>query len=57
LARRPKKRLVTFTNRLDPDLLDWLSTYKDEQGTTIAAVLDEAVRDYIEKVTGPRPKP
>lgn len=57
LARRPKKRLVTFTNRLDPDLLDWLSTYKDEQGTTIAAVLDEAVRDYIEKVTGARPKP
>jgi hypothetical protein len=55
-ARPTKKRLVTFTNRLDPDLLDWMTEYKDEQGVTIAAQLDEAVRDLIEKITGTRPQ-
>lgn len=50
----PMKRTVTFTNRLDPDLLDWLAAYKHQTKIPIAAVLDEAVRDYIEKTTGKR---
>lgn len=45
-----KKRTVTFTNRLDPDLLDWLDSNKHENGITIAAALDEAVRDYRRKI-------
>lgn len=45
-----KKRTVTFTNRLDPDLLDWLDSNKQENGVTIAAALDEAVRDYRRKI-------
>ncbi|MDR6623626.1 hypothetical protein [Sinomonas atrocyanea] len=57
LSRPAKKRLVTFTNRLDPDLLDWMTQYKDDEGVTIAAQLDEAVRDLIEKKTGKRPQP
>lgn len=48
----PKKRTVTFTNRLDPDLLDWLDANKQRTKVTIAAALDEAVRDYIKKVSG-----
>lgn len=56
-AARRKKRAVTFTNRLDPELLDWMAGYKDEADTTIAAILDEALRDYIEKTTGTRPQP
>lgn len=55
-SRPAKKRLVTFTNRLDPDLLDWMTQYKDDEGVTIAAQLDEAVRDLIEKKTGKRPQ-
>jgi hypothetical protein len=55
-SRPVKKRLVTFTNRLDPDLLDWMTQYKDDEGVTIAAQLDEAVRDLIEKKTGKRPQ-
>jgi hypothetical protein len=45
-----KKRTVTFTNRLDPDLLDWLDANKQKNGVTIAAALDEAVRDYRRKI-------
>lgn len=45
----PKKRTVTFTNRLDPDLLDWMDAYKQRTTVTIAAQLDEAVRDFMEK--------
>lgn len=57
ISPKRKKRAVTFTNRLDPELLDWMAGYKDEADTTIAAILDEALRDYIEKVTGTRPLP
>lgn len=42
----PKKRTVTFTNRLDPDLLDWMEAYKQGTKIPITAQLDEAVRDF-----------
>lgn len=48
----PKKRTVTFTNRLDPDLLDWMEAYKQRTKVPITAQLDEAVRDFIKKTTG-----
>lgn len=48
----PKKRAVTFTNRLDPDLLDWMEAYKHGTKMPITAQLDEAVRDFIKKKTG-----
>lgn len=48
----PKKRTVTFTNRLDPDLLDWMEAYKQRTKMPITAQLDEAVRDFIKKTTG-----
>lgn len=48
----PKKRTVTFTNRLDPGLLDWMEAYKQSTKVPIAAQLDEAVRDFIKKKTG-----
>ena len=42
-------RMVKFSSKLSPEALSALRALADESGKPLARVLDEAVREYVER--------
>jgi len=47
---------VKFATQLAPDVLENLRRMSDEEGRHIQAILDEALRDYIENKRAGKPR-
>ena len=52
----PENRKVKFATQADPEVLAALRTIAGEEGRQLQALVDEALRDYIEQKRGNAPR-
>ncbi|MBD5539301.1 MAG: hypothetical protein HDQ94_04820 [Desulfovibrio sp.] len=55
-AQKEKKLKVKFATQADPVVLQTLKSIAASEGRQIQALVDEALRDYIERKTGTAPR-
>ena len=55
-AQREKTAKVKFATQADPVVLQTLKSIAASEGRQIQALVDEALRDYIERKTGNAPR-
>lgn len=51
------KELVKFSSQLDRKVLMAIRKIADEQGRKLQDIIDESLRDYMEKVRTGKPRP